>query len=190
MFDGFLVITIGGDYMLEFFEIAAKNRKIRNCTGSKGFTDTTEVKMDMRVETKHKFDKEINIELRDSIANLMKQNLIIEVWDYNNLKLNQLQGYGMVDIMKIIRGNIFQTLNIEKKLENGSKKHFCKIDFQIIFQEIWDFYLTFEDWGATNMNYLFNKSNEEFQDNTPGIQFFIQKQIQKVKNVEDKKGAM
>jgi len=60
----------------------------------------------------------------------------------------------MIEIMKIIKGNIYQYVYIEKR-EGLQKKNLCKIEFKCFFQEIFDFKLTFQDWGASNLDILF-----------------------------------
>jgi hypothetical protein len=168
MFDAFVQFTVGGDYKVEIFDIPRKNKKMKKVSGKRGYTDCTEVVENLKVECREKFDKTINTEIRDSIVNLMRQHLSIEVWDYNAFKLNEFQGISMIELMKIIKGNIFQSVLIEKKI-GSNKKPICKVEFKIIFQEIWDFKLTFEDWGARNVNYLF--SYTDISDIAPGLEF-------------------
>ena len=49
------------------------------------------------------FEKEIEIEIRDTIVNLMKQNILIEVWDWDQWSLNNLVGFNLLDIFDIIK---------------------------------------------------------------------------------------
>lgn len=128
--------------------------------GKKGFTDATEFKEILKVDSRIKFEKVIRYELRDSIVNLMKQHILIEVWEANSFAMNRLKGYGMTEIMKIIKGNVFQFVYVERK-EKAQKKNLCKIEFKCFFQEIFDFKLTMQDWGASNLDILFP---EKFQD--------------------------
>ena len=60
----------------------------------------------------------------------------------------------MIEIINIIKGDIYQNVSIEKK-EGLLKKALCKVEFKCFFQEIWDFKLTFQDWGAANLDILF-----------------------------------
>ncbi len=84
----------------------------------------------------------------------MKQIILVELWEYNSFSVNKLLGRGMLEIIKIIKGNIYQFLYIEKK-EGFQKKNLCKIEFKCFFQEIFDFKLTFENWAASNLDILF-----------------------------------
>ena len=58
-------------------------------------------------------------------------------------------------------------------------KNICKVEFKFIFQEIWDFVLTFEDWSASNVNYLFGK--ETSMGMYPGIEFVVGSSTKKLK---------
>jgi len=131
-----------------------KKQKKKMEKGRKGYTDATEFKEVLKVDSRVKFEKEFRYEHRDSIVNLMKQQIIIEVWEYNALSMNKFKGRGMIEIMKIIKGNIYQFVNVEKR-EGIQKKNLCKIEFKCFFQEIYDFKLTFQDWGASNLDILF-----------------------------------
>lgn len=157
--------------------------------GKKGYTEATEFKEVLKVDTRVKFDKEIRFEHRDSIVNLMKQNIIVEVWEYNSLGLNKFKGRGMIDIIKIIKGNIYQYVHIEKR-EGNIKKNLCKIEFKCFFQEIWDFKITFQDWGAANLDILFPKIYSEGKSFSPKIEcLFKQKGSGDIQGV-GAKGAM
>lgn len=187
MFDCFLQFTVGGDLKISTFNIPEKNKKGKIVEGQRGYSDCTEVKEILKLDAKEKFAKEIDIEIRESIINLMRQHLIIECWDYNRFKLNNYLGFVMIDLMKIVKGSIYQSVIIEKKIpgEGRISKPVCKVEFKIIFQEIWDFVLTFEDWSATNMNYLFLKPTPVGM--RPGIQFYLKKTKQLIYNTQGKK---
>jgi hypothetical protein len=187
MFDAFLQFTIGGDYKVEVFHIPRKNKKFPKVSGKRGYTDCTEVLENLKVECREKFDKTINTEIRDSIISLMRQHLVIEVWDYNSLKLNDFQGMAMIEILNIVKGNIYQSVLVDKKIIT-SKKPICKVEFKIIFQEIWDFKLTFEDWGALNVDYLFSYNN--INHICPGLEFNLNSNTkQTIRSRHNKKGV-
>jgi hypothetical protein len=154
----FLLICFGGDYKVEILNFAKKSSKNKVISGEKGYQDMTEVLENLNVETKNKFTKEIDIEIRDSIINLMRQNILIEIWDYNRFKFNNYLGYHLLNIMRIINGNVYQSFMVEKKT-GKIKKMVAGIEMKIIIQEIWDFVLTMEDWGALNFNNIFKKKD-------------------------------
>jgi hypothetical protein len=97
-------------------------------------------------------------------------------------------GHAMIDLMRIIKGSIYQSVIISKKIPEGNiVKPVCKIEFKIIFQEIWDFVLTFEDWSCMNINFLFHEL--ETPDLCPGIEFRLQGSMDYVKNKVSQKGS-
>lgn len=69
--------------------------------------------------TRNYYSKQIDIEVRDSVINLMRQNLIIEVWDYSPWSLNKFIGIKMVELIGIIKGNTQQFVLIEVLAEDG-----------------------------------------------------------------------
>ena len=107
MFDCFLQFTIGGDLRINSYNVPSKGKKGKIIHGARGYNDFTEVMEILNVDSRLKFAKEIKIEVRDSIISLMKQHLIIECWDYNSMKLNNFNGYSMIELMKIIKGSIY-----------------------------------------------------------------------------------
>ena len=61
-----------------------------------------------------------------------------------------------------------------------------KIEFKCVFQEIWDFVLSFEDWAASNVNVLFPNEAEI----NAGIQFKLSGDNKfPIENKDFKKGA-
>jgi len=69
---------------------------------------------DCNVGQRYRFEKEIESEIRDNIINLMKQNILVEVWDWDGWSLNNLDGFYLFDIFALIKGNICQSCIIEK----------------------------------------------------------------------------
>ena len=63
------------------------------------------------------------------------------------------------------------------------EKPHAKIEFKVIFQEIWDFVLSFEDWAASNVNSLFSEPINA------GISFKLVGDITTVENMDFKKGT-
>jgi isocitrate dehydrogenase len=122
MFDPFIQFTIGGDFGVEVFINTKKNKKIKKVNGERGFSDKTEVLRDCNVGKRYKFEKEIDTEIRDTIVNLMKQNILVEVWDWEQWSLNNLDGFYLFDIFNIVQGNICQSCIIEKNFDEKLSK--------------------------------------------------------------------
>ena len=145
--DAFLEITIGGDLKIYSVHNVQKNTSGMKRTGKRGFCSFTECK-ETDVKRPTSFDSSFELELRDSVINLMRQNFVVELWDYNTWLPNTYKGIGMIPLIDIIKGSIYRSVSI-----NG-----IKISFKIVFQELWDFELSFEDWSLTNVKYLFGLS--------------------------------
>jgi hypothetical protein len=187
MFDCFLRFTIGGNLQVSCYSIPSKNKKGKIIKGRRGYSDYTEVMEILQTDKRLKFLKTFSLEYRDSIISLMKQNLLVECWDYNSLKLNNMQGYEMISLMKIIRGSIYQSVMISKKIKEGNfMKPICKIEFKIVFQEIWDFQLTFEDWSCTNIKEIFKDKDVNL---CPGVSFQIKGKQKEVSSGNGQPGS-
>jgi len=57
----------------------------------------------------------------------MRQNLIIEVWDYSSWSLNKFIGMKMVELISIIKGNTQQFVLIEVLAEDGKTSNILKL---------------------------------------------------------------
>ena len=175
--DAFLEVTIGGNLKIYAVHNTQKNTSKMKRTGKRGFCAFTECK-ETDVKSPTSFDACFELELRDSIINLKRQNLVIELWDYNTWMPNTYKGIGMIPLFDIIKGSIYRTVSI-----NG-----IKIGFKIVFQELWDFELSFEDWSLTNVKYLFgiNESNKTLK---PTISFDMYSIKEKVNCLHPKSGV-
>ena len=94
---------------------------MKKVTGERGFSDKTEVLKNLEVGERTKFEKEIDSEIRDTMINIEKQYILIEVWNWNRWSLNDLEGLYLFDIYEIIQGNIHQSCIIEKEDGKSSR---------------------------------------------------------------------
>ncbi len=116
-------------------------------------------------------------EVRDSIFNLFKQDIAIELFEKNIFYVNKRIGHVKKDLKSIIINDSNLSLDmkvedldtgyyesfLEKKNFNG-KKNIINIKFKCYFQEIYNFRIFFDDWGAENLNYIFkNKDKKKFK---------------------------
>lgn len=61
-------------------------------------------------------------------------------------------GYTSIPFMEIATGNFKQSVVIKEQVADGkSFRNMANINFNIVFEEIWDFYLTFLDWKASSL---------------------------------------
>ena len=113
----------------------------------------------MEKEESKVFETEIGTEFRASYFQLMEQRLHIELWDKERVWLNKFLGYASIPLINIVEGNFRQIIFIQEPVPDGKAyKQMAIITFDIYFEEIWDFYLTFMDWKATNLQKEDDKS--------------------------------
>lgn len=80
---------------------------------------------------------------------LKERYFVIEVWEYRRFRLNLFLGKIQVSLLSIASGNIKRSNDIKKAF--GEKRQFARIYYNILFQEIWDYKLTFEAWKGSNI---------------------------------------
>lgn len=80
---------------------------------------------------------------------LKERYFIIEIWEYRRFRLNLFLGKITVSLLSIASGNIKRQDDIKKAF--GEKRQFARIHYNILFQEIWDYKLTFEAWKGSNI---------------------------------------
>ena len=109
--DAFLEITIGGDLKIYSVHNVQKNTSGMKRTGKRGFCAFTECR-ETDVKRPTSFDSSFELELRDSVINLMRQNFVVELWDYNTWLPNTYKGIGMIPLSDIIKGSIYRSVSI------------------------------------------------------------------------------
>lgn len=80
---------------------------------------------------------------------LKERKFVIEIWEYRRFRLNLFLGKIEVSLLSIASGNIKRQDDIKKAF--GEKRQFARIHYNILFQEIWDYKLTFEAWKGSNI---------------------------------------
>ena len=157
MIDPFLQFTIGGNFSVAVYK-NKKGETYKIPSGKRGYSDKTEVLENVNIQQddgqggKTPFSKTIDIEMRMSYSQINKQKLMIELWEHNNIWMNEIHSYITIPLIDIANGNCNQSVYIMKKEPGKKKKNpFAIIDFNCIFQEIWDFNLYFLNWRATNI---------------------------------------
>ena len=157
MIDPFLQFTIGGNFSVAVYK-NKKGETYKIPSGKRGYSDKTEVLENVNIQQddgqggKTPFSKTIDIEMRMSYSQINKQKLMIELWEHNNIWMNEIHSYITIPLIDIVNGNCNQSVYMMKKEPGKKKKNpFAIIDFNCIFQEIWDFNLYFLNWRATNI---------------------------------------
>jgi hypothetical protein len=158
MIDPFLQFTIGGDYSVDVFS-TKKGDTYKVPKGNRGFADKTEVLSNVDKLVKAAFDKTIDIEMRMSYSMINSQKMMIELWDYNTIWMNSIKGYETVPLINIVGGDINMSVDIVKRVKNRKNPsmkililvYIATVDFKCIFQEIWDYKLTFAGWKTSTL---------------------------------------
>ena len=102
----------------------------------------------------------------------MEEHAHIEVWDKNGFFLNTFLGYESLLLLDVAGGNVRQSVNIYDKMEHDEKgtKLVCTLNFKMVFEEIWDFYLKFLDWRTSNLE---NELSNTKQTINPRIEIIL-----------------
>jgi len=141
--DPFLQFTIGGDFQIEVYSTkTGKTYKVPK--GNRGYVEKTEVIQNVDLETRRPFEKIIDIEMRMTYSMMTKQKLMVELWDYNSIWMNNIKAYITKPLIEIVSGDS----NIELEMYVKAK-HYSTIEFKCIFQEIWDWKLSFINWSVS-----------------------------------------
>ena len=110
--DLFIYFAIGGSLRIDATYIRSKNAKKTVEQGDKGFYFRTELQSGVVKGEKTPFEKQIEIEVRDSLGNLEKQRVLMELWEYNSFSYNQRRGSEYFDLFPILSGHIYQNFNV------------------------------------------------------------------------------
>ena len=116
MLDPFLSFTIGGNYKIQVYE-TKEGDKYKIPSGTRGFSDKTEVQENVDIQEKRPFDKIIETEMRMSYSMVESQKLMVEAWDYNSVWMNTILGYNTMPLLEIISGDMNITVEIEQKVK-------------------------------------------------------------------------
>ncbi|CAD8196575.1 unnamed protein product [Paramecium pentaurelia] len=88
-------------------------------------------------------------EMHLSYQMLKERYFVIEVWEYRRFRLNLFLGKIQVSLLNIASGNIKRQDDIKKAF--GERRQFARIYYNVLFQEVWDYKLTFEAWKGSNI---------------------------------------
>jgi hypothetical protein len=114
MLDPFLQFTIGGDFSVDVYSTKKGDTK-KIPKGKRGYADKTEVLTNIDKLVNAAYDKIIDIEMRMS-SMINNQKMMIELWDYNSIWMNQIKGYHTIPLIDIVNGEINVSIDIVKKI--------------------------------------------------------------------------
>lgn len=172
MVDPFVQFTVGGNYSVQVFSNKS-GQSYKVPKGERGFADKTEVLKNVDALERRPFDKIILSELRMSYSMINNQKLMAELWDYNTVWMNKIMGYTTIDLIDVVNGNMNQQVEIKKKEAKKKRpKLQALIEFKCIFQEIWDYSITFLNFKVENT--LSTRQQKSSKAKAPNLQIAIE----------------
>ena len=170
--DAFIQFTIGGDYSIQVYS-NKKGNTYKVPSGSRGFADKTEVLSNVNTLERVPFEKIITTEVRMSYSMINNQRMMVELWDYNSFFMNKIVGYTTVKLIELVNGSVNVSLEITKRSKPKARPQLqATIDFKIIFQEIWDYKISFLNWKLENV--LSNRQQKSGKTKPPSLQLSIE----------------
>lgn len=143
-FDPFFQIIIGGDYQKEMVKIT-KEEKMTRMVGEIGMVFKSDVLQEMINGDRRTFQCELEAEFRASYAQIEQEIMHVELWNYQTCGINILKGIESKPLLEIVKGDVNMVWNIKIKV-GKAESQYARILMKCVFQEIWDFYMTFRDW--------------------------------------------
>jgi hypothetical protein len=147
--DPFIQIIIGGSLQKELVKIT-KDVILTRTVGDVGMVFKSDVLEKMVKNEKRGFQCELEAELRASYAEIEQEIFHLELWAFQGCSLNVLKGYTSRPLLDIARGDIDLVFDIKTRIDK-METLYARVVMRCIFQEIWDFYLTFRDWRTTEL---------------------------------------
>lgn len=81
----------------------------------------------------------------------MRERLHIEVWSANGLGLNHFIGVASIPLVDIVSGPFRQSVSIYPFGDDVAHRVLAIVNFNLVFEEVWDFNLTFMDWKTGSL---------------------------------------
>ncbi|SCP03711.1 double C2-like domain-containing protein, putative [Plasmodium malariae] len=143
--------------------------KTKNCL-------RTHVVSNVAAEQKKDMNFRNVFEYRGSYLDLENEKLRIKVWEYKQFTLNKLEGIYEEPLLSFAVGQIYNETTLYKFIKDSRVKR-CRLFFQLYFQELYDFELSFLNWSfndllsykyiqARSLNYLcaLDKEQKRYYD--------------------------
>ncbi|EUD64899.1 hypothetical protein C922_04743 [Plasmodium inui San Antonio 1] len=117
--------------------------KTKNCL-------RTHVVSNVAAEQKKDMNFRSVFEYRGSYLDLENEKLRIKVWEYKQLTLNKLEGIYEEPLLSFAVGQIYNETTLYKYMKDTRVKR-CRLFFQLYFQELYDFELSFLNWSFSDL---------------------------------------
>ncbi|VUZ99135.1 double C2-like domain-containing protein, putative [Plasmodium vivax] len=133
--------------------------KTKNCL-------RTHVVSNVAAEQKKNMNFRSVFEYRGSYLDLENEKLRIKVWEYKQFTLNKLEGIYEEPLLSFAVGQIYNETTLYKYMKDTRVKR-CRLFFQLYFQELYDFELSFLNWSFSDLlsyTYIQAKSLKYVED--------------------------
>ncbi|OII77269.1 hypothetical protein cand_019790 [Cryptosporidium andersoni] len=90
-------------------------------------------------------------EYRGSYNDLEREKLKISAWKYHNLRLNTLDAIFEVKLLVCANSEIQQNFTLVRLIESNKTEQMYKVTFNLYFQELYDFQLSFKRWEVKRL---------------------------------------
>lgn len=117
--------------------------KTKNCL-------RTPVVTNVATEQKKNMNFRNVFEYRGSYLDLENEKLRIRVWEYKQFTLNKLEGIYEEPLLSFAVGEIYNETTLYKFIKDSRVKR-CRLYFQLYFQELYDFELSFLNWSFSDL---------------------------------------
>jgi hypothetical protein len=98
------------------------------------------------------FATEVATEYRASYFEVMQQRLHVELWESGGASgLNTFVGLASVPLLEVVTGPFRQSLAVMPFGEEAPQRQVATVSFNIVFEEVWDFWVTFMDWKTGSL---------------------------------------
>ncbi|CDU20941.1 double C2-like domain-containing protein, putative [Plasmodium yoelii] len=147
-FNAFVDFDFGGDREECRIQRGSKMKiytkgKSKNCL-------RTQVVCNVRAEQKKEIKFKKVFEYRGSYLDLENEKLRIKVWEYKKFTLNKLEGIYEEPLLSFAIGQVYNETTLYKFIKNSRVKR-CQLFFQLYFQELYDFELSFLNWSFSDL---------------------------------------
>ncbi|KAK2196923.1 bifunctional C2 domain/C2 domain superfamily [Babesia duncani] len=124
-----------------------------NCILNKGETKNyirTPVVPDVIKDVPRTFQCLTNFEYRGSYLDLEYEKLCIKLWRYRKYTINCLESIYEGQLLQFAKGDVHVEIPMYKMV-NGERRLRCRISFDLYFQEMYDFELSFLNWRLNDV---------------------------------------
>ncbi|KAL7067132.1 hypothetical protein ACR3K2_24480 [Cryptosporidium serpentis] len=128
-------------------------------------------------------------EYRGSYNDLEQEKLKISAWKYHNLRLNTLDAIFEVKLLVCANSEVQQNCTLVRLIENNKTEEMYKVTFNLYFQELYDFQLSFKRWEVKRLLTYSDMVDKLRQTSNKGNRLSLNNAVhhQSIYNIDDLK---